>query len=141
MYLYPSYIEVYGGQFTEKEYNNTVKMLENMSMTIRKTAYTKHPPLPDKICFIDIKAVFCSQLLKTLNPYSYGSRHGDISSIPKRPLLTGTGNQTSGKGTEATTQDSNKRIENEPRLIFSVILILRFSPWRHILHTKKTTTL
>lgn len=42
MYLYPSYIEVYGGQFTEKEYNNTVKMLENMSMTIRKTAYSKH---------------------------------------------------------------------------------------------------
>ncbi len=42
MYLYPSYIEVYGRQFTEKEYNNTVKMLENMSITIRKTAYTKH---------------------------------------------------------------------------------------------------
>ena len=36
------YIEVYGGQFAEKEYNNTVKMLENMSITIRKTAYAKH---------------------------------------------------------------------------------------------------
>ena len=42
MYLYPSYIEAYGGQFTKKEYNNMIKMLENMSMTIRKTAYTKH---------------------------------------------------------------------------------------------------
>ena len=42
MYRYPLYIEVYGGQFTEKEYNNTVKMLENMSITLRKTAHTKH---------------------------------------------------------------------------------------------------
>lgn len=42
MYLYPLYVEVYGGQFTEKEYNSTVKMLEHMSMTIRKTANTKH---------------------------------------------------------------------------------------------------
>lgn len=42
MDLYLSYIEVYGEQFTERDYNNTVKMLENMSLTIRKTAYTKH---------------------------------------------------------------------------------------------------
>lgn len=42
MDLYLSYIETYGGQFTETEYNNTVKMLENMRMTIRKTAHTRY---------------------------------------------------------------------------------------------------
>ncbi len=41
------------------------------------------PPLPDKICFINIKAVFHYQLLKTLNPYPYDSRHGNYPPYSK----------------------------------------------------------
>lgn len=36
MYLYPKFIEAYGARFTEREYNNADKMLENMITTIKK---------------------------------------------------------------------------------------------------------
>lgn len=41
------------------------------------------PPLPDKIGFISVKDILCNQLLKALNPYSYGSCHSHMSFKPK----------------------------------------------------------